>query len=366
MAYLVTGGTGFLGRFLVERLLERGEGDVHLLVRASSRPRLEALIERWGAAGRVHPVEGDLAERRLGVADAWVAEHAGAIDHVFHLAAVYDITAGEERNRVANVDGTRHAVELANALPAGRLHHVSSVAAAGDYEGVFTEDMFDEGQPLGHPYHATKFASEKIARTESEVPWRVYRPAIVVGHSRTGEMDKIDGPYYFFRVLRLASRLPSALPLLAPRLGDTNIVPVDFVVAAMDHIAHARGLDGQAFHLVSPEPQRTVDVLNTFARIAGAPRLQEALPAAVLPAALRVPGVRGEVLPRLGIPPEAMDHVGFTARFDASRAQAALAGTGIAVPPIESYAQTLWDYWARELEPKRNGGETVQTPSAAR
>jgi hypothetical protein len=138
------------------------------------------------------------------------------------------------------------------------------------------------------------------------------------------------------------------------------------VVAAMDHIAHAPGLDGRAFHLVSPEPQRTVDVLNTFARIAGAPRLHEALPAATLPAALRVPGVRGEVLPRLGIPPEAMDHVGFTARFDASRAQAALAGTGIVVPPIESYARTLWDYWARELEPKRSGGETVQTPSAAR
>jgi thioester reductase-like protein len=348
MAYLVTGATGFIGRFLVERLLAR-HGDVHLLVRASSKLRLEQLIDRWGASGRAHPVVGDLAQPRLGIADDWIAEHAGSIDHVFHLAAIYDMTADEERNRIANVDGTRHAVEVANVLRAGCLHHVSSVATAGHYEGVFTEDMFDEGQPLDHPYHATKFESEKIARDEAEVPWRVYRPAIVVGHSRTGEMDKIDGPYYFFPTLRMAARLPSALPIVAPRLGDTNIVPVDYVASAMDHIAHVPGLDGRAFHLVSPEPQPTVGVLNAFARAAGAPRLHELLPAGTLPAALRIPGVRSEVLPRLGIPPEAMDHVAFSAVFTADRAQAGLAGSGISVPPIESYAATLWEYWEREL-----------------
>jgi thioester reductase-like protein len=348
MAYLVTGATGFIGRFLVARLLER-EGDLHLLVRASSKPRLEQLIDRWGARGRAHPVVGDLGQPGLGIAEEWISEHAGAIDHVFHLAAIYDMTADEERNRIANVDGTRHAVEVANALGAGCLHHVSSVAAAGHYEGVFTEEMFDEEQPLDHPYHATKFESEKIARTESEVPWRVYRPAIVVGDSRTGEMDKIDGPYYFFPTLRKAARLPSALPIVAPRLGDTNIVPVDFVAAAMDHLAHLPDLDGRAFHLVSPEMQPTVAVLNTFARVAGAPRLHELLPAGTLPAALRIPGVRSELLPRLGIPPAAMDHVAFTAVFTAQRTQAALAGSGISVPPLESYAGVLWEYWEREL-----------------
>ena len=169
MTYFVTGATGFIGRFLVERLLER-EGDIHVLVRESSRPKLDALIERWGAPDRINPVVGDLEKRRLGVKKAWIDEHAGGIDHFFHLAAIYDMTADDERNRVANVEGTRHAVELANALRAGCLHHVSSVAAAGQYEGLFTEEMFDEGQPLDHPYHRTKFESEKIARTASKVP----------------------------------------------------------------------------------------------------------------------------------------------------------------------------------------------------
>ena len=348
MTYFVTGATGFIGRFLVERLLER-EGDIHVLVRESSRPKLDALIERWGAPDRINPVVGDLEKRRLGVKKAWIDEHAGGIDHFFHLAAIYDMTADDERNRVANVEGTRHAVELANALRAGCLHHVSSVAAAGQYEGLFTEAMFDEGQPLDHPYHRTKFESEKIARTESKVPWRVYRPAIVVGHSQTGEMDKIDGPYYFFKTIKLSSRLPDLVPLLAPRLGDTNVVPVDFVAAALDHIAHQPGLDGRAFHLVSPRPQRAVDVINAFAKVAGAPRLTEALPKATLPLALKTPGVRERVLPSLGIPAEVVDYIDFTARFDARETEAALAGTDISVPPLESYAGTLWEYWDREL-----------------
>src|SRR5205085_1752495 len=107
----------------------------------------------------------------------------------------------DEANELANVGGTRETVAVANALKARCLHHVSSVAAAGNYVGTFTEAMFDEGQPLPHPYHRTKFESERIARQESRIPWRVYRPAIVVGDSRSGEMDKVDGPYYFFPLL---------------------------------------------------------------------------------------------------------------------------------------------------------------------
>ncbi len=133
--------------------------------------------------------------------------------------------------------------------------------------------MFDEGQRLPSPYHRTKFESEKIVREESEVPWRVYRPAIVVGHSETGAMDKIDGPYYFFPLLkRMRDSLPGWVPLVGVDLGDTNVVPVDYVAKAMDHIAHQPDLDGQAFHLVNPEPLSTVGLINSFAGAAKAPQ----------------------------------------------------------------------------------------------
>ena len=128
-----------------------------------------------------------------------------------------------------------------------------------------------------HPYHRTKFESEKLVRERVEVPWRVYRPAVVVGNSSTGEMDKIDGPYYFFKAIqKLRHALPQWFPLISLELGRTNIVPVDYVAAAVDHIAHQDGLDGQAFHIVDPKPQRSGDVLNTFADSAHAPHARHA------------------------------------------------------------------------------------------
>ena len=150
---------------------------------------------------------------------------------------------------------------------------MSSVAAAGEYHGRFDETMFDEGQHLPSPYHRTKFESEKIVREEAAVPWRVYRPAVVVGDSQTGAMDKIDGPYYFFPTIKLLrDRLPAWLPLVGVDLGDTNVVPVDYVAKAMDHLAHLPDRDGEAFHLVNPEPQPVVDMINLFCAAAGAPQ----------------------------------------------------------------------------------------------
>jgi NAD(P)-dependent dehydrogenase (short-subunit alcohol dehydrogenase family) len=368
MSYFVTGATGFIGRHLVGRLLDR-DGDIYVLVREGSRDKLDQLIdEKWepahaGARQRIKPVIGDLSQPRLGVSDDTIGELTGNIDHFFHLAAIYDMAADEERNRVANVEGTRHAVELANGVKAGCFHHTSSIAAAGQYKGLFREDMFDEGQKLDHPYHRTKFEAEKIARTQTQVPWRVYRPAIVVGNSQTGEMDKIDGPYYFFTAIKLARHyLPGWFPLIGPEFGYTNIVPVDYVAATMDHIAHQPGLDGQAFHLCNPKRQRSGDVMNAFARAAHAPqlsmrvdtRLLQALPKGTLGMLMQLPaarGVRRAILADFGIPEEVLGYIGLRPEFDTRDTERALEGTGISVPPLDTYAAKLWDYWERNLDP---------------
>jgi NAD(P)-dependent dehydrogenase (short-subunit alcohol dehydrogenase family) len=364
MSYFVTGATGFIGRYLVEELLRNRDGDIHVLVRAGSQDKLDKLIaERWQGSDRIKPVTGDLTEPKLGVSEDWIASNKGSVDHFFHLAAVYDMTADDQSNERMNVQGTHNAVELANALEAGTLHHTSSVAAAGLYKGLFREDMFDEGQTLPSAYHRTKFESEKIARDESTVPWRVYRPAIVVGHSQTGEMDKIDGPYYFFKAIqKLRHWLPEWVPLVGPELGYTNIVPVDYAAKAMDHIAHQPDLDGQAFHLTSPKSQRSGAVLNTFARAAHAPqlgmrvdkRLLDALPKGTFSMLMKLPplkDVRRTILADFGIPEEVLEHVGFTAQFDTRDTERALAGTDIAVPELDTYAVRLWDYWERNLDP---------------
>lgn len=358
-AYLVTGATGFLGGQVVERLLARPDAVVHVVVRDGSRGKLAAKMRSWPGSDRLHLVVGDLRQSGLGISSDALGELTGQIDHLVHLAALYDMTSDDAANDAVNVDGTRRVVELASSLGAGCLHHVSSVAVAGDYAGTFTEDMFDEGQPVSSPYHRTKFEAERIVRTEATVPWRVYRPSVIVGHSVTGEIDKVDGPYYLFETIRRLANLPSAVRIVSPTAGDTNIVPVDYVADAMVHLMHQPGLDGQAFHLANPVPQPVTSVFNAVAKAAGAPRLLAVLPrvsfgpAGILGGLLsRVPGAdlaRDIALDQLGIPPQVLPHVAFLAEFDTSATQAALAGSGIEVPYLKAYAPVLWRYWFEHL-----------------
>ena len=271
MNYFVTGATGFIGRHLVEELLKR-DGTIYVLVREGSRGKIDALTQRLGAdEGRIVPVSGDLFKDELGVED-----FSEKIDHLFHLAAVYDMEADEESFERANVQGTRNVVDFANSHDVGRFHHVSSIAVAGSYKGVFQEDMFDEEQKLPHHYHRTKYESEKMVRSGVEAKTLVYRPGMVVGHSETGVMDKVDGPYYMFTLLKkMRGALPAWVPLAGPEGGKTSIVPVDFVAKAMDHISHLSDdeLPGDTFHLVDPNPMTTGEALNTFAKAAHAPQM---------------------------------------------------------------------------------------------
>jgi NAD(P)-dependent dehydrogenase (short-subunit alcohol dehydrogenase family) len=364
MAYFVTGGTGFIGRFLVANLLRRGE-PIYVLVRRGSTKKLAELRDDyWHATDRqIIGVPGDLAKPNLGVSAEDTKKLAGKIRHFFHLAALYDINATAEDQQKANVEGTRGAVEFAEAIRAGCFHHVSSIASAGLYDGVFREDMFDEAEDLDHPYFRTKHDAEGIVRHECGRPWRIYRPGFVVGDSKTGFIDKVDGPYYFFKTLqKLRDALPQWMPTIGIEGGRINIVPVDFVAAALDHIAHKKGLDGKCFHLTDPAPHRIGEVLNIFAKAAHAPQMTMRLNARMfgfIPAPILyglgslspVKRMVRAVLTDLGIPKDVFQFINWPTRYDNREAMKALKGSGIAVPHLSSYAAKLWDYWERNLDP---------------
>ncbi|MEO8101326.1 MAG: SDR family oxidoreductase, partial [Betaproteobacteria bacterium] len=365
MTYFVTGATGFIGKFLVKNLLKR-EGTIYVLVRKNSMKKLEALYPWWGLDDkqkRVVPIAGELGKPRLGIAAADLTRLKGKVAHLFHLAAIYDLSADAASQQSANIDGTRNAVEFAEAIKAGCFHHTSSIAAAGLYDGTFREDMFEEAEDLDHPYFRTKHDSEGIVRNECKVPWRVYRPGMVVGHSQTGEIDKIDGPYYFFKLIqKMRKVLPSWVPTIGIEGGRINVVPVDYVVDAMDHIAHKKGLDGACFHLTDPEPMRIGEILNMFARAAHAPQMTMRLnskmfsfiPSYVLQGMMSVAPVRrarNQILTDLGIPKDVFTFINYPTKFDNRDTAKALKGSGIAVPKLESYAWRLWDYWERHLDP---------------
>ncbi len=365
MQYFVTGATGFIGRRLVKALLARRGSVVYFLLRHESEAKVGELLAWWGVGkARAVPVFGDLTGRKLGVAADDIKRLKGRIDHVYHLAAVYDLSADEESQVRANIDGTRNTVDFAKAIDAKHFHHVSSIAAAGLYEGVFREDMFDEAEGLEHPYFMTKHESEKIVRTECKLPWTVYRPAMVVGDSRSGEMDKVDGPYYFFKLIqRMRQFLPPWMPSVGLEGGRVNIVPVDFVVAALDHISHLKtNLNRKCFHLVDPTGYRVGDVLDIFTRAAHAPKMNLFVNAALfsfvprsvtkaLMAIAPVRRLRRAVLKDLGLPDDIMTFVNYPTRFDRRETDKALEGSGIACPNLHDYAWRLWDYWERHLDP---------------
>lgn len=363
MTYFVTGATGFIGKRLLKNLMAR-KGNIYVLMRDTAPEKLAKLQAYAGDDdGRIKPIKGDIAKVGLGISAADKKLLDGKIKHFFHLAAIYDLSADAESQMAVNVDGTANVVAVANAIKAGCLHHCSSIAAAGMYEGMFREDMFDEAEGLDHPYFATKHESEKIARKQAKVPLRVYRPGLVVGDSHTGEMDKIDGPYYFFKLIqRMRQMMPSWMPMIGIEGGRINIVPVDYVVNAMDYIAHAKGLDGKCFHLVDPEPMRVGDVLNTFAKAAHAPLMSIRINAALfgfIPRGVKksvmaltpVRRIRNAVMKDLGLPDDMMQFVNYPTRFDCRDTLTVLKGTGIECPRLEDYAWRLWDYWERHLDP---------------
>ena len=363
----VTGGTGLIGRALVERLLRRGL-NVTLMLRSGSAERrkseLEALERSAGGAdGSLKHVTGDLCALDLGLSEAGLAALSKA-GHCFHVAALYDIDADADALEMTNVDGTK---QLLSALRKvgfdGTLHHVSSVAVAGDYAETFTEAMFEEGQGLSHAYHRSKLDSEKLVR-QSGLDYRIYRPSGVVGDSKTGAMDRIDGVYFSFGAIKkLAYALPRWARVPVPRIrGRFNLVPVDYVADAMAHIAFADS-GARVFHLVDPEPPSLLKMTDMFVAAAGGPRLGPAVDLAKLPGMKKtgallsmLPSVRelrDAFLSDLGLPSSGVRAMNTKVRFDDSNTEAALAGSGIECPSLKSYAKTLYRYYEDHLDPMK-------------
>lgn len=337
---LVTGYPGFIGERLVGALLD---DDPEARVVALVEPKMVARA-RERAPARLEVVHGDITDRRLGLSGSDYERLATEVTSVYHLAAIYDLAVPIETAQAVNVDGTGNVLDFCLACESlERLHYVSTAYVAGKRTGVVYEHELLMGQRFKNHYESTKFQAEVWVRQQMDrIPTTIYRPAIVVGDSKTGQTQKFDGPYYMLRVISRSVRLNQPIPRFGRARATFNVVPVDFVIDAM-----RIGADpGDTLHLVDPDPISASEVFDTLAQAYAGKPTSYRLPPKLVAGSLRIGAVR-----RLfaGAPAESIEYLNHPVRFDTRRADEMLGRHGIRCPRLGDYVAPMVSFF-REHE----------------
>jgi thioester reductase-like protein len=339
--YLLTGFPGFLAGRLVPRLLaDDDEARIVALVEPRMVERARAL-----APDGVDVQPGDITDPKLGLDERTYERLTAEVVRVFHLAAVYDLAVGAELAERVNVSGTQHVVDFCRRCASLERHHyISTAYVAGTRSGLVLEEDLAKGQSFKNFYESTKFAAEVIVRASMDaIPTTIYRPAIVVGDSQTGETQKFDGPYYLLRTFAAAKG-----PLLQIGRGDApfNVVPVDFVVDALAAVSAEPAAQGQTLHLVDPEPVTARELLTLLSKEYAGKEPGYKLPPRLIESSLRFKTVRDMFH---GAPQESIRYLNHEVRFDTRRADDLLGRAGLRCPRFEEYVGPMVKFF-REHE----------------
>ncbi len=340
-AVLVTGYPGYIGKRLAARIAagERNT-DIYLLVQPKflrdARRYASALPQ--GRGNHVHLLAGDILDLHLGLSGAEYRDLVGRLTQIFHLAAISYLGVDSATMARVNVEGTRNMLEVArDARVLKRMNHFSTCFVAGDRVGVISEDELDVGQRFHNPYEQTKFEAEKIVRgAMAGMPVTIYRPAVVIGDSQTGEIDRFEGPYYL--AIKLAVS-PLHVPLPLPPNADfpLNVVPVDFVVEATYVLAHDARAMGRTFHLVDPSPMSSRRLYEILAERTQRKVRRINVPAKTTGALMRLPGLER----LLRGPRTTLEYGNQMVFYRCANALELLDGTGVRCPPPSDYLDTL-------------------------
>src|SRR5690606_20474817 len=319
--FFLTGFPGFLGSRLLPRLLRRSPGAravclVQPKFAALAKDRVRALeADDPTLAGRIELVPGDLTVPGLGLDDPDAL--AAATTEIWHLAAVYDLGVPRAVGMRVNVEGTRNVLRFAEGCPGLRRHHyVSTCYVSGRHCGPYRETDLDVGQSFNNFYEETKFLAEvEVAEArEGGMPTTVYRPAIVVGDSRTGETQKFDGPYFMLQWLARQPRGRALVPLVGdPTMVRFNMVPSDFVIDAVDHLSGLGASLGRTYQLADPRPLTVDALLDEMCRAVDRGGIRVRLPRRLATWALAsIPPLARYV----GIPASAVDYFVHPTHYD--------------------------------------------------
>jgi thioester reductase-like protein len=345
----LTGFPGFLGSALAARLLKRYPADVSItcLIQPKFREMAEARasdLTQEHARSRIRLVEGDITLPDLGLAEQAAAIQQDCLE-VYHLAAVYDL--GVERLLAVrvNVQGTQHMLAFARQCPAlNRFQYVSTCYVSGRYAGEFGANDLVKGQVFNNYYEETKYLAEVEVQRQMNrgLPVTIYRPAIVLGDSQTGETQKYDGPYYIFQWILRQPEMAALVPVVGrPSQYEVNVVPRDFVTDAIDYLSGQEKSLGQVYQLCDPDPLTVDQMLTVIGQVTGRRLVRLPLPKTVAKGSLQY---LSPVQQLMKIEPEAVEYFLQPTRYTSHNTQRDLADSGISCPPFTDYAQRLIDF----------------------
>ncbi len=336
----VTGFPGFIGRRLIRALLAADpEARVVALVEEKQLQRARDCAETIDA-GRIEILTGDISRQGLGLSEDRRARLQGEISQVFHLAAIYNLAVPLEVAQRVNVGGTGNILDLCAACDQlERLNYVSTAYVAGERKGTVYEHELVLGQGFKNHYESTKFQAELWVQIRMrDIPTTIYRPAIVVGDSRTGETEKFDGPYYMLRTIARAAERNGPIPQIGNPDSPFNVVPVDFIVSAMLAASSDEAAIGETLHLVDPEPISSAELVQRLSREYAGRKPTVPVPGPLLEQSLRSRRVRDFFF---GAPRESIQYLNHPVRFDTRKANELLERHGMRCPRFEDYAQPV-------------------------
>ncbi len=350
--------TGFPGNLLARRVLQRLAAAPSVArIRCVVPPRFGERAERTlealppEARRKVTLLEGDVTHIDLGLSGVEWRRLTTETTRIHHCAHVGYYGADPRSAESVNVRGTCEVLELARHCERlERLVHWSTALACGRCEGTVLETPLQE-PPKGfrNAIERSRFEAERLVNLAAdEIPVVVLRPAIVTGDSRTGETDRVDGPF-LLALLMLALPRDVALPL--PGSGETpvNLVPIDFVVEAGCRLADDPRAVGRIFHLVDPSPPTIREVFEWVARAAGRPAPRGTLSPTLAATLLRAPGM-GRLA---GVPRAFLDQLALPVTWDDRNSREVLGETGPACPPFASYVEHIVEQAKRHRATRR-------------
>jgi thioester reductase-like protein len=260
---LLTGATGFVGAFLIDKLLDKTDADIVCLVRAddekSAMARIVANMKKYGLqlgdrANRIHAVTGDLTQPKLGLSSGSFNQLAQDIDVIIHNGADVNLASNYAALRDVNVSGSQEVIRLAMQTRLKPTHFVSSystVASKSSKRGNVVSDgaplpKFDD---LVNGYAQTKWVVERLVAQAQErgLPAVIYRPGNITGHSVTGVSNTGD----IMHTMVLAILHVGAIPNTDVYV---DLSPVDFVAGGIIELAMSAESLGKTYHLTNPQP----------------------------------------------------------------------------------------------------------------